>query len=331
MDQDEEPRPLESGVLAVLAGAPLEQAAVTRSLNPAELATAVKLYQAAGRAALASSSNPSDWYQVHLQFTHWDTAEAAAVAHLHPELLQCEAEGMVATWWFIRKAPCWRLRFRSGPGASHQDMIRSLARVLDTLVARNAATRWWESTYEPEVHAFGGPRGMDIAHHLFHQDSRAILIYLSERSPEEPPGPTLGRRELSLLLCSTLMRAAGQEWSEQGDIWSRVTEKRPLPPGTRPDLLNRMMPVIRHLLTVDTSPTSELMQVPNPLAYAANWMDAFGEAGRALVQAAGSGQLSRGIRAITAHHIIFHWNRTGIPPTQQGILARATRDTILKR
>ena len=47
---------------------------------------------------------------------------------------------------------------------------------------------------------------MDIAHDLFCSDSRNILAYL--RWPE----PIVGRRELSVLLCSTLFRGAGQEF-----------------------------------------------------------------------------------------------------------------------
>lgn len=35
-----------------------------------------------------------------------------------------------------------------------------------------------------------------------------------------------------VLMCSLLMRSAGQERSEQGDIWHKVSQLRPLPLGT---------------------------------------------------------------------------------------------------
>jgi hypothetical protein len=53
---------------------------------------------------------------------------------------------------------------------------------------------------------------MDIAHDLFCSDISNILDYLRR------PAPVIGRRELSVLLCSTLFRAGEQEWFECGDI-----------------------------------------------------------------------------------------------------------------
>ncbi len=80
---------------------------------------------------------------------------------------------------------------------------------------------------EQGSHGCGDPwrsnPGIDIAHDLFCADSRAVVTVL--RSDKT----TLGRRELSLLLCSTLMRAANLEWYEQGDVWHRVIQERPLP------------------------------------------------------------------------------------------------------
>ncbi|WP_175541340.1 hypothetical protein [Streptomyces aidingensis] len=38
---------------------------------------------------------------------------------------------------------------------------------------------------------------------------------------------TDNRASCPVLLCSTLLRAAGQEWFEQGDVWAKVTEFRP--------------------------------------------------------------------------------------------------------
>jgi thiopeptide-type bacteriocin biosynthesis protein len=67
---------------------------------------------------------------------------------------------------------------------------------------------WVETIYEPETHAFGGPEGMDATHELFPRDSRSILDYLARESN----GNADKRRELSVLLCSAMMRSAGQEW-----------------------------------------------------------------------------------------------------------------------
>lgn len=42
-------------------------------------------------------------------------------------------------------------------------------------------------------------------------------------------------------------------------------------------------------------------------------MTAFDIAGRTLATAATDGTLERGVRNILAHHVIFHWNRLGLP------------------
>lgn len=72
---------------------------------------------------------------------------------------------------------------------------------------------------QPEISAFGGPIGITAAHDLFTADTRAILT--------TPASTRLGRRELSILLCTTMMRAAGLEWYELGDAWHRVASERP--------------------------------------------------------------------------------------------------------
>ncbi|WP_433261372.1 thiopeptide-type bacteriocin biosynthesis protein [Actinosynnema sp. CS-041913] len=59
--------------------------------------------------------------------------------------------------------------------------------------------------YEPEGHAFGGPDGMTVAHRLFHSDSRHSLVHLRTGQA------AIGERELPVLLCSTLLRGAGQD------------------------------------------------------------------------------------------------------------------------
>ena len=99
---------------------------------------------------------------------------------------------------------------------------------------------WIETIYEPEVHAFGGPEAMRLAHRLFHTDSRCILGCLGDVRATTS-GQRDRRRELSVLLCSALMRSARQDWYEQGDVWARVAEARPLPVDTPIDRLRTRM------------------------------------------------------------------------------------------
>ncbi len=319
----------QKAVLAVLAGQPLPDAAAQAALEAAELKAAVELFQQAGLAALeAQAAARTSWYQVHIQFPRWDTAEQTAVTHLRPWLHRAQADGLISSWWYIRKPPRWRLRVAPGATATRTSMKSALDHVLETLLSHHLITHWSPTIYEPETTVFGGPHAMDTAHRLFHADSSGILDYLARPDPARPQRP-IGRRELTLLLCSLLMRSAGQEWSEQGEVWNEIAQIRSLPPDTAPDRLRDMQPAVRRLLTVDAGSTSTLLSASGPLAAFAPWAAAVEEAGTALCDAALTGRLDRGIRRILARHILFHLNRMGIPDTAQGILARAAYEAVI--
>jgi thiopeptide-type bacteriocin biosynthesis protein len=189
-------------------------------------------------------------------------------------------------------------------------------------------SRWSESLYEPETFAFGGIRGIDIAHSIFHADSDAILTYLQDCSHTQRGTPA-GRREVSILLCATLFRGARLDQHEQGDTWHRAGQMRRISRETSADQLRGMIPALRRLMTMDTSPVGTLFDPNGPLHFAAPWSAAFAEAGRQLADAARGGTLERGLRDVLAHHVIFHWNRLGLPADTQAVLARAARDTLM--
>ncbi len=316
------PDEMAGGVLAVLAGSPLEQVAAGLGVATAVLADAIETYQRAGHAALETRAATRDWYQVHVQFPDWDTAENAAVTRIGPRLQRLRETSVIAGWWFIRKDPCWRLRIKPGNDVELADMKTATNTILDGLTTDGLISRWRHTFYEPETVAFGGRLGMDIAHRLFCFDSGNILCYL--RQPE----PAIGRRELSVLLCSALFRAAGQEWFECGDIWHGVTQMRPNPTDTPTDRLRALAESLRKLLANDARPTGALFGTDGPLACATSWAAAFHQAGQALAAAANEGALERGTRDILAHHVIFHWNRIGLPSRTQSILAHAAKTAI---
>ncbi|MFF4699929.1 thiopeptide-type bacteriocin biosynthesis protein [Streptomyces chattanoogensis] len=304
-------------VLDVLAGASTDTAAARAGLDPVELDAAVAIYQQAGQHALAQQAGPPAWRQLYVQFTDWEKAEQTAADHIAPVLDLAQQERLITGWWFIRKHPCWRLRLLPAPGTQ---LPPTLANALDELTAGGRVHRWWPGIYEPEAAAFGGDTSMAIAHTLFHADSRAILT---------TPRGELGRKELSLLLCATLMRAAGLEWYEQGDVWHRVAKERPLPPDVPATKVDAMADSLRHLLLADTSPTGPMLQSDRTLKPAADWVRAFRHAGRDLGTTARDGTLDRGLREVISYHVIFHWNRIGLPARTQSVLAHAARTAIL--
>ncbi|MGW8439122.1 thiopeptide-type bacteriocin biosynthesis protein [Nocardiopsis sp. NPDC055879] len=317
MEISETGHPLAQGVLEVLSGTPLESAASCVGVETGHLEEAVQAYTEAGATALQIQAEEHGWHQAHIEFTDWQTAETTVTERLTPRLHHAEQSGLVDSWWFIRKAPCWRLRLRLSDTTTPGDEL--LKRILDDFSTPEATIRWRRTVYEPETLAFGGPEAMHTAHDLFHTDSRAILDYLNAHAT------VLGRRELSTMLCGALFRGADQDEFEQGDIWHRITRMRPLPEDVPPERMPELSVPLRRLLTAH-HPT----QSPdNPLVFTAPWILAFASAGQALSQAAHTGTLQRGLRAVLAHHVIFHWNRIGLPARTQSILAHAARTALM--
>ena len=253
--------------------------------------------------------DPTVWKQLNIAYPGDDSTarERHAAAHLAGILPAAEASGLITSWWFIRKGP-WRVRYllANPPSDPDGDPIHP---------SLTEGVSWTRDIYEPETHAFGGPASMSLAHQLFHHDSRHLLPFLRAGATE--------RRERSLILCSALMRAAGLDINEQGDVWAQVVEHRaglpaaPVDPDTWSSFTSDIGRIIRG------RPRTDVIEP--------NWLTAFEDAGRALRALREDGALSRGLRAITALHVIFHWNRIGIPATTQALLARAAKDAIFGR
>ncbi|HEY4376137.1 MAG TPA: thiopeptide-type bacteriocin biosynthesis protein, partial [Acidimicrobiales bacterium] len=189
------PGPVERAVLAVLSGKPLADSAERAGMDPANLFDAVQVFQQAGRAALVGNAAQHEWWHAYLHFTDWADADRIFTTHVLPLLTTAEANNAIDGWWYTRKHPCWRLRLRRHP---QFETMAPVADGLDRLVAAGHLHRWWPGIYEPETAAFGGPASMTAAHALFVTDSREIQQLPSHEDL------SLGPRELSVLLCTTL-------------------------------------------------------------------------------------------------------------------------------
>jgi thiopeptide-type bacteriocin biosynthesis protein len=266
--------------------------------------------------------NSRRWHQVNVAFPDWTRAEPTVLARLAPQLSAAEAEGLIDAWFFIRKRPCWRVRYL--PDADADVDAKAQARIeqhLGELTASEHIGGWTRAVYEPEVHAFGGARAMTAAHRLFHRDSRSLLAYLQGESGAAPGH----RREISVMLCSILMRTAGQDWYEHGDVWARVAAHREPPAGHDQTVPGTFQAAVRRLMTVDAE---SQMREDAPLAHAAGWADAYAAAGRELAGLAADGLLHRGLRDVLAHHVIFAWNRLGLPYAVQAVLADTAKTVV---
>lgn len=320
-----DPAAVERAVLATLTGNPLEVTARKGGITSAALATASRAYQRAGRAALAADTDPVHmWDQIILEFADWDCAEHTAATILAPRLQRAE---VASGWWFIRKHPHWRIRYRPTADLDPAQTRDRVSVILDDLTATGVLRSWRHGIYEPEILAFGGPAGITIAHDLFCADSLGVLTTYGDATTSASGScHSVGRKELSVLLCTALMRNAHLDWFEQGDTWHRIASLRPAPAAAGTD---KHHTAIKTLLAADTTPTSPLLTSDGPLTTAADWISGFRLAGQALSTAANAGDLHRGLRDVLAHLIIFHWNRLGLTITAQATLARAAQDVIM--
>jgi protein-L-isoaspartate(D-aspartate) O-methyltransferase len=263
---------------------------------------------------MSSPVTGSRWRQVNLWCDDWQAAEQMAVAHLGPRLADAQHAEIITSWWFVRKGPSWRVRCLPAPGQDEQ-VTSVLERTMQDLATNGTIRRWVATIYEPEIHAFGGVDGMDVAHHLFHADSCYLLSHLRQAREDH-------RRELGLLLGSLLMRAAGQDWYEQGDVWARVAAHRLINQPPLPDMAAQ---AVHRLIAARTS------SAHSPVAAAPDWPAAFERAGQGIADLAHEGSLTRGARAVLAHHILFAWNRAGIPARQQALLAAAASRIVFQQ
>lgn len=285
-----------------------------------DVAEAAALYRTAGRAALADHHHDT-WLQYRLQFRNWAGAEDAAARELAPALDQFCQDGTVQSWWYLRKHPHWRLRVHAGPAATKQQAARQLEHLLEFTTTTGFLQDWNTGRYEPEVLAFGGEPAMEAAHVLFHADSSSTLRFARCSSPDRP-----GRRELSLVLCSTMLRAARLDPLERADVWDRVAHTRPLGHEPPADRLASMAAALAHLTHLDTTKSATgIFGAEQPLAFAAPWGAAFRAAGCDLARADANGTLHRGLRDVLATLVRHHWNRLGLSDNAQALLARAAR------
>lgn len=309
---------LEAAVLAILSGESANDAALTAGLDPQELTEVAAAYRRAARRALMQAVNDT-WHHLYIEFTNWAEAQRVFTENVLPVLLRLHNAGQLRSWWFLRKHPCWRLRLLIPPGSA---LPAELTEALDDTAGRRCLKGWWAGIYEAETAAFGGQDTMDAIHELFADDSIATLVAM-------PTIQGVGQRELSILLITTMARAAGLEWYEQGDLWSRVAAERPLPDSEAHALLAPMSESLLPLLRADTSPGSALLAPGNPLYPAARWVGAFRTAGQALGTAARDGTAQRGLREVLSYVVIFHWNRLGLTSASQAALAVAARNAVL--
>ena len=258
------------------------------------------------------------WHQADLQFKEDRFPEHSVASAIAPRLDRLEEGGSVSGWWFMRKPPGCRVRL-------YEADTEVVEQILNDLTAEGTIAGWKSAIYEPETIAFGGTAGMDITHTLFCADTRGVLGYFRHDSPP------VGRRELSVLLISAMLAAAGLDWFERGDVFARIAALRPGPPSDG-DAQKELTGQFRTLLADTALGPSPMFAPDGPAGFAASWMTAFEVAGRRFADVNEQGTLHRGLRTVLAQVVIFHWNRLGLGGiAAQRLVAHAVTDVYLPR
>ncbi|MEV6527431.1 methyltransferase, FxLD system [Longispora sp. NPDC051575] len=253
----------------------------------------------------------SPWRQTYLTFADWRTAEHYAAKHLGPALLEAEDNEAICAFMFLRKGATWRLRVLPGDDPAQVDAL------LEEVSHHEKVLDSAESWYAPPVGAFGGSEGLAIAHALAHADSRHILAHLAAGGDH--------RRELGVLLATRLMRAAGMDWYDQGEVWRQVALHRDDPQNAAPSLGAKLVSDMqRFLVAAADAPGSPLYAAPT-------WPAAHERAGQALGYLHAHGELSRDLTGVVVHVLLHVFNRLGISAADQAAMASAAEYVVFHR
>jgi thiopeptide-type bacteriocin biosynthesis protein len=222
---------------------------------------------------------------------------------LSDALPRWRGEGRFQRFAFLRKSPGLRLRF-SGP-ALDTELAPVLLGWLEQSSASGAIHGFRRSSYEPEVHRFGGPDGMAVADLLFDHDSE--LLVQQETLRAVGSGALAPRAEISLAIVSDLVSRCVDDGAEAWDVWMRLREALGTAREGSPSAISErdrgaaaLAPAWLEALPAQQR---ELMD---------RWTDAHTEVACALQAADGRGVLATGRRRWLASACVFHWNRAGL-------------------
>ncbi len=284
-------------------------------------------FLAAGLAALRRAPDGREWTAVGLRPADGRFAELCAE-------LGTAARGLLAAgatnFFFMRKPPGLRVRLAGPP-----DLAAALRSHVDSWRSDGLLAEVVPSGYEPEEHLFGGPVSMRYVHRLFTVDSLAWLDHAA-RSGGLPAWA------FSLRLIRALLDGLEIVGWEDLDVWDRLRRQayRTLPaPVTGTAAYAAAAEGVRAAWAGADDPVAGFPATGFPAAGSA-------VAGSAVAGSAPAGfpvevkavaaewragyfatpEAYVGPREAAAFAIVFHWNRGGLPPLRQGLLAEALAD-----
>lgn len=243
----------------------------------------------------ASTPGGSRWLQINAAPDSASAADRALLA-VGAAVDRLRRERALDLWFWQRKEPGLRLRFRARPGWG-EEVAAALAPVLRGLVREGAVRRWRQSVYEPEVHLFGGPAMMEAAHRWASADAAVQSASLASAGLAVTPAV------LTLAVLNDLFRRGCDGGPEEvWDVWCRLAAMHDVAPGTSPGA-GRPLPAIGIADIAALAPDAARAMAAANARLAA-----------ALARAWSSGHLTTGRRAALSMVALFHWNRLGLDP-----------------
>lgn len=285
----------------------------------------------AGLEALtAPSSQPrNDWLQIGIRPRDRLGMYGDLCQHISSFARRVLNDSLADNFFFMNKPPGMRLRFQAAATTSSADLAN---------VVNAEAMRWQAAglidhiehgVYEPETRLFCGPRSMSFVHALFTVDSLIWLDYHACRAVEgEAINPAwlvslaalrtifaglqiVGWEDLGVWDCIRDMagRQLGQDKASL-PLYGAVSDELRNAWSRRDRILEDLHPAVRAIVAHHDSAL---------LTGAAQWRTGyFCQRGASL-----------GPRAAAAFYVIFHWNRAGLSPTEQALLAESLSERIL--
>ncbi|HET9958662.1 MAG TPA: thiopeptide-type bacteriocin biosynthesis protein, partial [Polyangiaceae bacterium] len=261
------------------------------------------------------------WFQANVQLSSDRVAARdqalALFAALGPEIKRWRAQGELKRFFFMRKPPGLRLRFRF----VERSALTRLQMRLHELGGQGAIQGWAPAIYEPEKYKWS-PSLVPHVHAFFDADSAAFVRWF----PRQRQGQSaLTAPTLSLAVLSDLFSRATESRDEAWDVWCNLQRLH----GS--GMHNAVEPTgsarVREFESFGLRQLAE--RVPEPdrrllLSYErTNTRFA-----NALNNALHLGSLTQGPRAILAFLTMFHWNRWGLSLSERAALYEGMIDTL---
>ncbi|WP_052701033.1 thiopeptide-type bacteriocin biosynthesis protein [Loktanella sp. S4079] len=303
------PAVLDNAVSAVQWARLLRKQGLPENHNPEDVQS-LEVFIKGGLQALDAQAKRSKWVQIDIGYPSPDV-----LAKLLKEISSFSslllADGRIENMFFMRKSPGLRVRFEASVGADtlRNELDEAAKRwTLDALITHHTF-----GNYEPEAQLFGGHDSMRFVHSLFTLDS---LVWLDWHRQEQRQ---LDTWKVSFRHLRAVFDGLGISGWEDLGVWAYIVEKtgRSLPGemfSTPEDQATVTRPILSHWEKTGHDGSND----PEPsldavTQCAARWKEGYFQTSEAWI----------GARQAAAYLTIFHWNRAGLSPAQQALIANA--------